>query len=560
VRANNTEAEISIDQKKNKDEKQGNSDGETDADDPVVNDILGDDVDNAKWSTEEKDNLPDKSFAVIEKGYEPGKSPKSARHLPYKNADGEIDLPHLKNAWDRKDEIKSVLHTESDEELRARATKVLSGPYKKHFGDKVKDQKKTKADNSKNESSGITSEFNNSEALGHVRQTWRLISAVKAWPHSGFEDPQLVDYAYQDGAVLKNTVDHINKNKPDLLWNHSDDAHDVAGYVENARWEDSTDIPAGVNADLVVDPAYDHKAALGLQKGFIRNGSIGVQMDCRPSHPKMQFSQFVKNQGKAVDGDIVRWVPVRITEVRHMALVPSGTGADPNAGRRFVNSSNRKIDEMISQTVTEVKNENNNPGGEIMETWIAMLTNVANSLGIEVALAEGSPLPDGLEERINKKLEQFKALNEKYNKLCVSVEKLAELACNGVAPASFDETLGILENKIAMAAHGEKLLEHYRKDATKWFDSAKAALDKKELSDSEKRMRNRILKSADLDYLEDVVAEYKAITEANLSSKRVSEGVELPVTENKIVDDRKIQDILASSARLFKSPKTKTTE
>lgn len=560
VRADKNAANIAIDAKKNKNTKDEGDSSDKD-DDPVVDEILKD-ADNAKWSTEEKDNLPDSSFAVIEKGYEDGKSPKTARHLPYKDADGKINIPHLKDAWDRRDQIESVLHTESDQELRDKAEKVLEGPYKKYVThgkepDAAEDKKESKKPAKQNNSKTVdnTTITTNSVSTGApVRQTWRLISAVSAWPQSGFDYPQLVDYSYENGAFLKPAINMINKGKPDLIWNHSDDAHDVAGFVENASWENSTDIPNGINGDLVVDPAYDSKAALGLEKGYIRNGSIGVQMDCRPSHPKMKFEIFVKSQGKEVDGELVRWLPVRISNVRHMALVPSGTGADPNAGRRMQNTSDNPGEKTIQNK--KVKKQK----GEIMEQWIALLSGLAKGLGVEVAIAEGAELPDGLEDRLNKKIENFKALNEKYNVLCASVEKLGELVCDGVAPATFAETFQAVENKIALSAHGEKVLDLYRKDAVKWFDSAKAAREKPDLSDTEKRMRGRIAKSTDLDYLEDMVAEYKAITETNLSNKRVSQGAEIPKVETKPLDDRMMTDIEASVKDIWRVKSASATK
>jgi HK97 family phage prohead protease len=57
------------------------------------------------WDTATQNNLPDSSFLHIESGGEKdsgGKTtPRSLRHLPYKNAAGKIDLPHLRNAISR---------------------------------------------------------------------------------------------------------------------------------------------------------------------------------------------------------------------------------------------------------------------------------------------------------------------------------------------------------------------------------------------------------------------------------------------------------------------------
>src|SRR4030065_1032022 len=59
---------------------------------------------DAEWTTEYINDLPDSSFAYVEEGDkdDQGKTvPRSKRHLPYKNAAGEIDHDHLVNALAR---------------------------------------------------------------------------------------------------------------------------------------------------------------------------------------------------------------------------------------------------------------------------------------------------------------------------------------------------------------------------------------------------------------------------------------------------------------------------
>lgn len=401
---------------------------------------------------------------------------------------------------------------------------------------------------------------------GTVRQRWRLISAVKAWPNSGFDYPQLVDYSHEGGRVLSGAVESVNTLKPDLLLNHSNDIKDVVGVVENAYWEDSRDIPPGINADLVIDSELFPKEAKCVEKGIYRNGSIGISMDCKPSHPKMEFIDFIQSQGKSIDGELVRWIPVRSHEVRHMAIIPAGTGADPNAGKR-ISTQNQSIKDTETETVTdvaqaeasaeaktEITSENNEvknkkTGGERMEGFVALLSGLAEGLGIEVALSEDAGIPEGLSDRLTKKVEKLTSLAEKYNKLCSDVDGLAEYLNEDVVAKSHDEMFAALKTRLEFARHGEKLVEHYRKDAMKWFDASKAALGKSDLSDSEKRQRTRISKSDDLDYLEDMVAEYRAVAEAHFTVERVSEGVDLP--EDKAVSEYKNRDIESSSKRIF---------
>ncbi|MDI6711474.1 MAG: hypothetical protein QME76_12470 [Bacillota bacterium] len=58
-----------------------------------------------KWTTAYINDLPDACFAYIEPGGskdQEGKTvPRSLRHLPYKDKDGKIDIPHLRNALTR---------------------------------------------------------------------------------------------------------------------------------------------------------------------------------------------------------------------------------------------------------------------------------------------------------------------------------------------------------------------------------------------------------------------------------------------------------------------------
>lgn len=61
--------------------------------------------DKATWSASFINDLPDSSFLLVESGGDKdadGKTtPRSLRHLPYKNAEGDIDLPHLRAAISR---------------------------------------------------------------------------------------------------------------------------------------------------------------------------------------------------------------------------------------------------------------------------------------------------------------------------------------------------------------------------------------------------------------------------------------------------------------------------
>jgi len=81
----------------------------------------------AKWSTAYINDLPDSAFLYIEPGGEKdeeGKTvPRSLRHFPYKDANGDVDLPHLRNAIARIPQ--SSLSDDLKERLQARARRIL---------------------------------------------------------------------------------------------------------------------------------------------------------------------------------------------------------------------------------------------------------------------------------------------------------------------------------------------------------------------------------------------------------------------------------------------------
>lgn len=92
-------------------------------------DTLGQDTDEAKWSTAFINDLPDISFAVIASGGEKddeGKTtPRSKRHLPHhgkidKHTTTNVDEPHLKNAAARANQLKEkTLISKAKGHLRA---------------------------------------------------------------------------------------------------------------------------------------------------------------------------------------------------------------------------------------------------------------------------------------------------------------------------------------------------------------------------------------------------------------------------------------------------------
>lgn len=83
----------------------------------------------AVWSTKYINDLPDSAFLYIQSGGskdgEGKTTPRSLRHFPYKDSDGNIDLPHLRNAIARIPQAGSWLSDSLKSSLQARARKLL---------------------------------------------------------------------------------------------------------------------------------------------------------------------------------------------------------------------------------------------------------------------------------------------------------------------------------------------------------------------------------------------------------------------------------------------------
>lgn len=86
-------------------------------------------LEKAVWTTKFINNLPDSSFAYIESGGKKdseGKTkPRTLRHLPYKDASGKVDLPHLRNAIARAPRVKGI-SAEKAKAIQDKLRKILA--------------------------------------------------------------------------------------------------------------------------------------------------------------------------------------------------------------------------------------------------------------------------------------------------------------------------------------------------------------------------------------------------------------------------------------------------
>lgn len=348
---------------------------------------------------------------------------------------------------------------------------------------------------------------------------------MQAWPSGGWY-PQLVDYGHENGKAIRGIVGLINSNRPDLTWDHSWEVKYLAGFVEHAAWEDSKDIPPGVNAEIVVDPAFDAKAALGLDSGLIRSGSVGITGDFVKSHPDMDDYGFMIKQGKKVKGEVVRWLPKKITAVRHMAMIPSGSGADKNAGAREIPNLEHSII----------------PGGRGMEKEILDLLNEALGLLKLDPIIDNTQVPEGLAEKIR---ERTAALNQASEVLTGQQEKLQFVAAKhllneGETGLTTEEILERLPKRLEHAALGDAYIEDLRQQTLCKFDAAKANPEKPEMSEGDKKLRAMIEACGDPEMLKVHKTHFEELAAAKFSLNRSTAPPVLPGTGNAQTTNQRI--------------------
>jgi hypothetical protein len=301
-----------------------------------------------------------------------------------------------------------------------------------------------------------------------------------------------------------------------------------------------------VNAVLVVDPEYDAKAAKGLERRQLRNGSIGLSMSCVPSHPDMSEDDFYCKQGEMVNGNQVRWIPEEMYAVRHMAMLAAFTGADPDAGRREASADN-------SANSQEIPREEINK----MEKLTELLRSVLEKLNIDAIVTDA--MPEGLDKKVLDKVSLFQGAEQRYNELAESVQAIGKLikVNKDEADLSAAQTLERLPDILVLAEQGKRLVEFKVAEAVEWFSKSKFDPKKTELSEVDKRMVERIQKLTDLDHLSDLITEYKELAEAKFpaNDRRVSGNPELPNDKGNFAYSGGNRDIVESSSRLFPKPK-----
>jgi hypothetical protein len=354
----------------------------------------------------------------------------------------------------------------------------------------------------------------------------RVLSAIDTWSCTYF-GPQLIRNGHNDAYALRKMAGFIaNRRRPvPVQWDHTNAMREKAGRLRNGRWEDSKDIPPGVNADIVINRNFDSRAAIGLETGEIDATSVSWAPDFEMSHPDMDFNLFIQMQGSEIDGKLVSWWPVDLDEdgVIHLALV--GAGADPFSGPREEQTGIENAASAAQHTQPE--------GGRGMEEkLINLVLAICNALGVNVALMAGKDIPDWLEKSVTDKVGALNGIQGQFNEIAQKLQTVGNsLLKEGETSLTATQVLERLPERIEMAKHGEAFLASQQKEALAWFDKAHVdPANPQNMSDVQKRNRERLSNCSDLQLLADTIAENRAIAEKRFGpmvNMRSSQGEEI---------------------------------
>ena len=269
-------------------------------------------TDMAEWDTAYINDLPDSAFAVISAGGkkdDEGKTvPRSLRHLPYKNANGDIDLPHLRNAlsrlsqtsispaektkahailikaaktagigdYDNDDAVKAAKKLADDKAAAKKQEEVQMDELKRKFEELEAKTKQLEADNAKLSADVKTGE----EAKAHIEKKF----AEEKQKIRDTEDKSFIEKFKVDGVI----VPAIEKEVTALLSAASDEKV-VKFSVKDGEEKDIS------QRDLLVALVSKLPKLVNL-KEFSENGSgkETPKSDVEGSPKSMEFDGLVK--------------------------------------------------------------------------------------------------------------------------------------------------------------------------------------------------------------------------------------------------------------------------
>ena len=237
----------------------------------------------ATWTTAYMNDLPDSAFLIVEKGGTKDSSgkttPRSLRHFPVRDKDGNVDMAHLRNALSR------IPQSNLSAELKAEAQRKAEALMKKMGGDNDGDEKAL---------SGVDTEFRYATApITHVEVRDPTANPDNTWTASGYAAVFNRSTVLHDGRFLVRSeeispgfFEPIFRDQP--LGQPEGVVHFNLGHDMN-RVVAATNVPGGQPGSLILrsdahglhflakmskDDPDAQKMAAGMRDGYISQASF----------------------------------------------------------------------------------------------------------------------------------------------------------------------------------------------------------------------------------------------------------------------------------------------
>lgn len=160
---------------------------------------------------------------------------------------------------------------------------------------------------------------------------------------------RMFNFGHLGGGPLRNSIDKFNNLI--ILKDHDMSVDNWLGSTSQAYWDNSTDIPPGVNVMMKVDTKADPKTARGLLSGALNSVSVTVNFDYEPSHPEMDEWDFMMALGTEVDGKTVQ---ANITDIKRLyELSVVWSGADVYAKTSNAGTPPKPLSQKVQPTNKE---------------------------------------------------------------------------------------------------------------------------------------------------------------------------------------------------------------
>lgn len=280
---------------------------------------------------------------------------------------------------------------------------------------------------------------------------------------------------FSNAAVLKKSVRMMQGQT--VYANHNTDVTAWHGTVVKAWWDDSTDIPPGINVTLRINKQWSPRVVAGIKEGAIHSASVEVYFEYKKSHPDL--ADFWYHFGEEIDGKPVCLIVTNIVSYGEISLV--WQGADVYAKRLSANQGG-------GDGVSGPGKTNKESGGSSMKLtrqWLALLGLMPSHFGFS-ATAEAVELDEALQSRF------IDEVKNRYEELAKKLE--AQSAILTATFAGKEASVDLGRELAARAAMGDAYLTEVRSEAVKF---AKLSEGSETLTEAlEKTIQNASLEDA----------------------------------------------------------------